>query len=498
MAQPDTITYGNWFERKGAGLFGLTTAGTLGGMVGLLVIVLTITLSQNIGIVVIQILAFLVLEVFFGIKFDGKTLARHRGERRDAKQRARRGESDYVTGVLATLEGEAGGHPLPGILANTEILHGVDGYGTPFDVIHYQHRGLFAVVLRGFPDGTGTNDQDFIDHTVAYYGAWLASLSEDPGLVGATVTIDSAPSTGVALREAVRLARNVATAPKLATHVTDELADRLRNNSHEAAAFITLVWRGSSMNDASTGTEDVLVEIAKRLPAHRGALAAGGAGDPEMMLEADLVEVARTAYEPATAEAFDVLRERGEAVELGWKDAGPSFGSESRGVFRHDGGASFTVEQRVPPRGIVRSRHLQRLVSPHEAFLRKRVTVFYQPTDIGRGQMIAERTVKAEDFNASQQKGRRTATTGRRRAQAEKLDEEIAAGATLVPFALMATATFTDTPDAERRAKNTLTTLMTDSRMKVRGTPGLQAAAFHLTLPFGLIPWEHTGNPLWK
>ena len=252
------------------------------------------------------------------------------------------------------------------------------------------------------------------------------------------------------------------------------------------------------MNEASTGTDDVLVEIAKRLPAHRANLAAGGAGDPAMMLEADLVEVARTAYEPATAEAFDLLRERDEPVELGWSDAGPSFGSESRGVFRHDGGASFTVEQRIPPRGTIRSRHLRRLVSPHEAFLRKRVTVFYQPTDIGHGQTIAERAVKAEDFNNSQQKGRRTASTGRRRAQAEKLDQEIAAGATLVPFALMATATFSDDPDMERRAKNTLTALMTDSRMKVRNTAGLQAAAFHLTLPFGLIPWEFTGSPLWK
>ncbi|MFJ8896604.1 SCO6880 family protein [Leifsonia sp. NPDC102414] len=498
------LTYGGWFEKKSPGLFKLTLFGTAGLFVGILLILVVQARTQSWIATLVLVAALTVFEALYGWKYDGKTLARRRSEKHNQKKRAKAGETDYITGVMNSLAGNYGGHPLPGVLADTEILHGRDGRNGDFAVIHYRSRGLFAVTLRCYPDGVGTTDQDDVDLMVAKFAAWLHDrVSPDDGLVGATVTIDTAPATGVDLEENVAGARHP-NAPATASQIMDVLVDVLPANTSDLTGYVTLVWKRSAMGIETGNNDDVVVELAKRLPDHVDALAAAGAGDPEPMLEADLVETARLAYDPAHQDAFDRLRARNQAIELGWDDAGPAFLAETRETLQHDGGASFTLEMRTPPRGIVYENHLLRLLRPNPVFLRKRVTIFYQPVTIEKGQTTAESAVKAEDFTQAQKKGRRTATNRRDGRVAAALDDQLAEGASLVPFAMMATATYA-TPsnpalatDIERRARNTLKSLLTSSRMRVREVKGLQAPAFHMTLPFGIIPWEFTDNPLWK
>ncbi|WP_426624531.1 SCO6880 family protein [Leifsonia sp. McL0607] len=494
------INYGGWFERKSPGLFRLTLFGTVGLGVGIMLILIVQQRAENWGISGLLAFGLALFELFYGWKYDGKTLARRRAEKRNVARMAKRGENSYVTGAAAALAGSYGGHPMPGVLASTEILHERDGRDTPFDVIHYPLQGLFAVSLRCYPEGRGTNDQDTVDMMVAKYGAWLHDrVSPDEGLVGATVTIDSFQGTGVQLRENVRGNRHP-NAPAAASRVMDAVVDELPTGLSDLVGYATLVWRKSAMTVETATDADVVVEIAKRLPGHMDALTAGGAGDPTPMLEPDLVETARLAYKPSDQEAFDELRAREEVVQLRWEDAGPSFLSEpaSRKVLHHDGGSSFTLEMRLPPRGTVYENHLLRLLRPSSVFLRKRVTIFYQPVSIEKGQSTAEAAVRAEDFAASQKKGRRTATIARDGRVATALDAQLAEGASLVPFSIMATCTFEDDTESERLARNTLRSLMTSSRMRVREVSGLQAPAFHLTLPFGIVPWEFSDNPIWK
>lgn len=490
----DRISYGNWFEKKSPGIWKLTLQGTIGLVAGIAAIVYIGGKADNMFVTIGLILALVLFEVLYGWEYDGKTLGRRWGERRDLPKRARRGETDYITGVMSNLEGNAGGHPMPGVLASTKLLRGIDGYGNPFDTVHYPSKGLFAVSFRCYPDGTGMNAQDLINLMVAKYGAWIATLSVEEGVVGATSIIDAGPGTGVELEESIRGER-VDGAPAAASRIMDGVGTDLPNHSSDITGYVTVVWKQSAMMSANGSPSDVVVEIAKRLPAHAAALAAGGAGDPIPMTEAEFVEVAQLAYDPETAIAFDLLRVREQPVELDWANAGPTFLSEKRHAVRLPGGSAETMEMRRPPRGAVFDNHLLRMLQPNPAFLRKRVAIFYQAVSADKAQSQAENAVRAEDFQAAQQKGRRTATTRRGIRVAEKLDAEIAEGASLVPFAMLGTGIYEDTPEGERRARNALLSLMTSSRMKVRRSKGLQAALFHMTLPFGILPWEFADNP---
>ena len=489
-----TVGYTGWFEKKSPGVFKLTLQGTVGLAAGIALIIFFGGRANNMFITIGLIIALVIFEVFYGWEYDGKTLARRGGERRDLARRIRRGEETYITGAMSLLAGHEGGNPMPGVLSSTKLLRGVDGYGQPFDAIHYPTKGLFAVTFRCEPDGMGMNDQDLIDAQVARFGAWTATLSVEEGVVGASIVMDSAPGTGVELEESVTSAR-AESAPAVASRVIDKLVADLPNHSSHVVGYVTVVWRQSGMMAAGGTAQDVVVEIAKRLPAHAASLEAGGAGDPIPMTEAELVEVAQVAYDPDLAESYDLLRARGEKVELDWAGAGPSFLSEQRGSVQLPGGIAETVEMRRPPRGVIFDTHLMRLLQPSQAFLRKRVAIYYQAVAADKAQSQAEGAVRSEDFIAAQQKGRRTATTRRGIGLATQLDGEIAAGAALVPFAMLVTGTYADDPESESRARNALLGLMTASRMKVRRSKGLQAALFHMTLPFGILPWEFSDNP---
>ncbi|MGW9159674.1 SCO6880 family protein [Microbacterium sp. NPDC055665] len=489
-----TVGFTGWFEKKSPGVFKLTLQGSIGLAAGVALIIFFGGRANNMFVTISLIIALVVFELFYGWEHDGKTLARRGAEKRDLARRIRRGEEAYVTGAMSNLAGNEGAAPLPGMLASSKLLRGIDGYGQAFDVIHYPSKGLFAVSFRCEPDGNGTNDQDLIDHQVAKFGAWAATLSVEEGVVGASVIVDSASGTGVELRESVIGAR-ADTAPEVASRVMDAIVEEMPNYSSHVVAYATVVWRKSGMMAAGGTAQDVVVEIAKRLPAHAASLEAGGAGNAVAMTEAELVEVAQVAYDPELATAFDLLRAREETVELDWAGAGPSFLLEQRGSVQLPGGVAETVEMRRPPRGMIFDNHLVRLLQPSPAFLRKRVAIYYQAVKADKAQNQAENAVRSEDFIAAQQKGRRTATTRRSIGLATQLDEEIARGAALVPFAMLATATYADDPESEARARNTMLGLMTASRMKVRRSKGLQAALFHMTLPFGLLPWEFSDNP---
>ncbi len=490
----DRIHYGPWIEKKSPGVFKLTMQGTVGLVAGFLIVIFAAGRFNNLFVTIGLIVALVVFEVLFGWEYDGKTLARRRGERRDTTRRDRTGETSYVAGVMASLEGSQGGNPLPGVLAETTLLRGVDGYGNLFDVLHYPSRGLFAAVFRTYPDGAGTTDQETIDYLVAKLGGWMSTLPTDDGSGGGQIVIDSAIGSGVQLRESVETAR-AATSPPAASRIMDQVVRDLPDRSAEITGYATVVWRRSAMPATVHTPEDVVVEIAKQLPNHQAALAAGGAGDPTAMTEPEFVETARVAYDPGTAELFDVLRARDQQVELGWADAGPSFGFETRTEFRHDGGSSFTLEMRTPPKGLVLDSILNRLLMVNPVFLRKRVAIFYQAVGAEKAQSIAENAVRTEDFQAGQQKGRRTAATRREDSSDEQLEQHIAAGATVVPFAILATATHEDTPEAQAAATTALKSLMVASRMRVRQSKGLQAALFHMSLPLGILPWEFADNP---
>ena len=78
-----------------------------------------------------------------------------------------------------------------------------DAFGRPFAVLTYPWVGHLTVVLETEPDGAALTDQWQIDQWVARYGAWLATLPQEAGLVAAAVSIEAAPDPGTRLRHMI-------------------------------------------------------------------------------------------------------------------------------------------------------------------------------------------------------------------------------------------------------------------------------------------------------
>ena len=78
-----------------------------------------------------------------------------------------------------------------------------DAYGRPFALLCHPWVSQVSVVLTTAPDGAALVDTDQVDNWVAHWGAWLAALGNEPGLMGASVIVDAAPDPGTRLRHEV-------------------------------------------------------------------------------------------------------------------------------------------------------------------------------------------------------------------------------------------------------------------------------------------------------
>ncbi len=72
----------------------------------------------------------------------------------------------------------------------------MDPYEREFALIEHPHVGHWAIALRCEPDGAALIDQSTIEARVAGYADWLAALADEPGILAATVTVESTPDPG--------------------------------------------------------------------------------------------------------------------------------------------------------------------------------------------------------------------------------------------------------------------------------------------------------------
>lgn len=486
------ITYGNWLQPRSPGIAGLGLLGTGVIFAAIPVVIMTIAFSGSFIAAGVEVFVVLLFVLLAAVKFDRRTLLDRIVTSSRFAGRRRRGEHLHVAGALSARPADQR-YPLPGVLDSVRVLNGRDGLDRPFAVLYSRSKDTFAVTLRCAPDGVGMMDRDVIDSQVAAYGGWLSSMSTEEGLEGASVIVETAPSSPTLLQDSVA-ASKVESAPHVAVAVMEEAARTLPAASAEITLYVTLVFRGRQVLHQQGKPEAVVVELARRLPHHIDMLAAAGAGEPIPMTEEELAHVTRTAYDPTLGDV-NVQSDPDDPLTLA--DAGPSVLEEERELLRHDGAASFTYEMMEPPRGLIVDTHLQRLLAPHGAFLRKRVTLLYRRLDAGKGVLVAERASKAAGFNASQEKGRISAESKRGIKLTEKTEEELASGATLVPFSMLTTVTFADDERGSAIARNALKSLVATSKLRMRPCSGLQASAFHVTLPLGLLPWKYATVPLW-
>ncbi|MEV0036452.1 SCO6880 family protein [Streptomyces sp. NPDC050804] len=481
-------TYGNWRRprRPGLGPFGMV--GTLGVFGGLVITLLASLISLIAAIAVfVPVVVFLV--PLMVRTQDGRNLYQLVTLRIGWFRRKAKGSHLYVSGPLSQRPG--GRFRPPGLLNKVTMAEGRDAYGRPFGVLHHKGRNLYSIVLGCEPDGGSLVDPDQVDVWVASWGEWLARLSHEPELKGASVVVETAPDPGTRLALEV-LPRIKEDAPVVARAVMEEVVGLYPSASSEMHTYITLTY--GMPPGKKRPTEEVITDLAIRIPGLLAGLVGAGGGSAAPLSAERIAEVTRVAYDPAVAP--DVLNARAAegGTGLEWDDAGPAATTETVGAYHHDSGVSRTWLLTLAPRGTVRSSVLRGMLEPASGTRRKRVALLYRPIDPATSARIVEADRRAAQFTATSGRGMVQARAASEVRAAEQTAAEEAAGAGLVEFSLMVTVTV-DSAAQLADAAVTVRNLQAAARISMRPADRMQAAAFTCTLPLGVLPWEYVMIP---
>ncbi|MBD2828994.1 SCO6880 family protein [Streptomyces californicus] len=485
MARP---TYGNWRRPRRPGLGPLGLLGTVVAFGGLVVVLLASLVSISVALTVLVPLALFLGPLALRTA-DGRNVYQLVAIRIGWLKRKAEGSHTYVSGPLSRRPG--GNFSPPGLLARVKMLHGTDAYGRTFGVLHHPGRNLYTVVLACEPDGGSLVDPEQVDIWVASWGDWLSRLSHEPGLRGAQVVVETAPDTGTRLAAEV-LPRITPDAPEAARAVMEEVVARYPSASSEMHTYVALTY--GTLPGPRRKPEDVVTDLAMRLPGLLAGLVAAGGGSASPLSEERIAEIVRVAYDPAIAP--DVLSVRAGQASTGvsWQDSGPAVAVETVDGYKHDSGVSRTWMLTLAPRGTVRSSVLRGLLEPAQGTRRKRVSLVYRPIDPATSARIVEADRRAAHFMAGSRRGLVQARAASEMQAAEQTAAEEASGAGLVEFSLMVTVTVDDEEELQD-ASITIRNLQASSRILMRPADRMQASAFTCTLPVGLLPWEYTLIP---
>lgn len=484
-------TYGNWRKPASAGLGGLGSLGTGILLLGLIAVIVTMMLSGLVAAVGV----FLALAVFLGALVlrdrHGKS-GMQRIANRVGWMRARStGAHLYRSGPLGRTSW--GVFQLPGLVAASRLSEWRDSYGRPFALLHVPATGHYTVVFAAEPDGASLVDQDQVDSWVAHWGAWLASLGNEPGLAAASVTVETAPDSGTRLRREVE--RNVdPDAPAVAQAMLREVVEVYPEGSATVKAWVALTFSAvTRSNGRRRDADEMGRELASRLPGLGQGLHATGAGAARPVTAQELCEVVRVAYDPPAARLIDSARAAGEIPALTWNDVGPTAAQAGYDHYRHDGAWSVSWSMSAAPRGEVYSSVLSQLLAPHGDVDRKRVTLLYRPIDSARAARIVEQDKRDADFRTSTG-ARPTARALSEQRAANATAQEEARGAGLVNFGMVVTATVTGS-DRLPEARAAIDNLSATARIQLRTVYGSQDSAFAAGLPLGLVLPRHLKVP---
>ncbi|GAA4969853.1 hypothetical protein GCM10023205_39040 [Yinghuangia aomiensis] len=487
MSESDVRTYGNWRKPTSPGFGKLGMGGSLvvlGGLVGIVVsMMVSLTFALMVAIVVAIVVAPLLIRDPHGrngFQWVGSRTAWFRG--------LTLGQHLYRSGPIGQVPGRT--CRLPGILAGLTVRDFTDAYGAPFALISNPTTAQHSVVLSCSADGASLVDPVQVDTWVAYWGQWLAGLAYEPGLVSASVSIESAPDTGERLRREV-LGNIDPSAPDLARAVLNQVMYDYPLGSAEITSRVVLTYAEREYG-ARGGVADMAAEIGTRLPGLAGGLGMTGAGPAEPMTAGELAEMVRVAFDPEVGVLVDQAHD-GADFALRWDEAGPIAAQEGWDHYRHDGAFSITWSMTDAPRGEVFSTVLSRMVAPHPDIVRKRVTLLYRPHSPSDSARLVERDRKDALFRAQQARIAQARDSVDLRAADQSAREE-ATGAGLVRFGLLLTATVLDEA-AVPLAGAAVDNLAATARVRLRRMYGSQSAAFAAALPLGVNLGDHLRVP---
>ncbi|WP_017585613.1 SCO6880 family protein [Nocardiopsis ganjiahuensis] len=482
-------TYGNWRRPASAGIMGLGTLGTMFLLGSLIIIVFVVMIGGMLrGAIAAAFLGIVLVGVLTKDK-HGKSAMSKIGVRMLWWKARMLGAHLYRSGPLG--RAAWGRYQLPGIAAPLRLSEHKDSYGRPFALLHMPSANHFTCVIASEPDGAALVDMEQVDSWVAEWGHWLANLGDEAGMVAASVTVETAPDTGTRLTREV-MGQIDEEAPEFAQRVLLETVEAYPHGSSTVRAFVALTF--SPGKEKKSTPEEMGREIATHIPGLTQSLAGTGAGAARPMDAQELCEVVLTAYDPAAAVLIEEAKAVGETPEISWADVGPTAHQAGWDKLRHDSALSVSWTMTSAPRGNVQSSILTRLLTPHGDIARKRVTMLYRPLDPARTAAIVEADLRAAQFRATSN-AKPTARDLMESRSAQATASEEAAGAGLVNFGMIVTATVDDL-DKEADARAAIMNLAAASRLRLRPAYGAQDSTFAASLPLGIVLPAHLRIPV--
>lgn len=482
-------TYGNFRKPRTSGLRGLSLGATLLLFAGLAAVVLATLISVwaalALAVTLVTVIAPLALR-----DRHGRTLMQRGAVRLAWRRTTASGGHLYRSGPLG--RAGYGTCQLPGLASESSLTEARDGYGRPFAVITIPATGHHTAVISCDADGAALVDERQVDTWVAHWGQWLSALGAEPDLVAASVTVETAPDSGVRLQQEIA-ANSAADAPELAKSMLGEVLTAYPAGSAQITTRIALTYSGAARaGSPRRSAEEMALHIGTRLPGLTAGLSMTGAGTAVPMTATELAEAVHVAYDPSVASLVEEARASG-GTGLTWDEAGPMATEEAWDHYRHDGVFSMTWAMTEAPQGEVFSNVLTALVQPNHDIAHKRVTLLYRPHSRSEGARVVQQDYKNALFNAQQSQ------IGQARDDAEvtaarTTTEEQAQGHGVIRFALLITATVNSAPELPKAAA-AVDNLAPAARIAVRPVYGSQATAFAAALPLGLVLPLHTALP---
>lgn len=483
-------TYGNWRRPAPPGLGSLGTIGTGLLLVGLIAVILTMALVGVIAALAVAGGTALFLTTLVVRNKHHRTGLQRLTARVGYRLARRRGHTEYRSGPISPVPW--GTHQLPGMAAGSQLSEWTDSWGRPFALLHLPYTGDYTVVFACEPDGASLVDQAQIDSWVAHWGGWLAGLSDEPGVLAAQVTIETAPDTGHRLRTEIEANLDL-DAPPLALAMMREVESTYPQGSAGIRAWVALTFTATPPGGRRRRTEEMGKDLATRVPGLGSGLSSTGAGPARPVAAQELCEIVRTAYDPHAGRLLDAARAAGEDPTMLWSEVGPAGHHAGWDVYRHGPAWSVTWAMSQAPRGEVFSNVLAQLLAPHRDVDRKRVSLLYRPIDSAKAARIVEQDKRAADFRVTSSQRPSARNLADQRA-AYKTGEEEAAGAGLVNFGLLATATVVGLPRLPA-AVAAVDNLSASARLLLRRVEGSQDSTFLANLPLGLVLSRHLSVP---
>lgn len=474
-----TYTLGRQRERNFIGRIPFRT--TVVGFVGLLLFVGSM-MAQQVQLAIMFALLAVLVGALVHFHRDGRSFVTSARLVAEDLWRRMTGEDTYLSGPESRVPG--GQRRVPGMLAGTELVEGVDANGYPFGVIVDPAAKQVTVKLTGQLSGDVLRSEDEDESTTAQWGACEAQWAHNRNLLVVVARHSTRPSTGMLARREVETIDSPEGPPR-ARELQYVRAARLQAGGQDRQFELAFTLK---VPMAHVRDHSFLDHLQYEVRAFYGGALPWAGIEARPMTAEEIVASTHQAFNPAAERDFEQLHIQGGGHGLPWADAGPTVAKATKRGYFHDGALTRVWEMVAAPPATFENKHLAPLLAHHSRIIRKTVCMVYRPFPPGTAHSLVEaehrdamvgvndgKTIKSVDAEL-----RLEGTTASRKA--------LAKGAGYGRRSLYIAATWLPGED-ERAIDGDVEALANQTNVRLREMRRMHDSAFTFCLGAGALPF---------